>query len=188
MLRPGLPEGFLQEEEALSGRDGEGRDAYDLASSSSPVPVALVLVLRNLRVFGHFENALLLELVRSVRYVSLRPGEGLFRVGDPDSSMYVVESGAVRVFCSSEQQPKQELDMKMVRLKFFLHSATLQYIFQIIFMPGPAWRGHRKPTQLPGVPRWAAGVLQDRLGARHKGVQGHQDPVRRLPGRLPQVP
>ncbi len=95
--------GFLpdQEEEALS-RDGD-RDGRE-----SAVPVALVLVLRNLRVFGHFENALLLELVRSMEHVTLRPGERLFRVGDPDRNMFVVESGAVRVFCSEQmQQPER---------------------------------------------------------------------------------
>ncbi len=96
MLRPDLPADFLQEEEALS-RDGE-------RGIPEPIPEALVLVLRNLRVFGHFENALLLELVRSIEYVTLRPGERLFQLGDPDRNMYVVESGAVRVYCSERQQ------------------------------------------------------------------------------------
>ncbi len=92
MVRPDLPEEYLQEEES-----GEH-------SLRPEVPDALVLVLRNLRVFGHMENALQLELVRFIEYVSLRPGEQLFRVGEADTAMFVVESGAVKVHCSDRKQ------------------------------------------------------------------------------------
>ena len=104
MLRPDLPEGYLEEDFM---REGEEQDN---------IPVALVLVLKNLRVFGHFENTMLLELVRSIEYVTLRPGECLFRVGDPDRNMYVVESGALRVYCDNQGGGEErQIELKTVR-------------------------------------------------------------------------
>ena len=86
-LRPDLPSEYL-EEEGIRG---------DLGDDAEGVPEALVLVLKNLRVFGHFENTILLELMKNIEYVTLRANDYLFRVGDPDSGMFIVESGALSV-------------------------------------------------------------------------------------------
>ena len=86
-LRPDLPSEYL-EEEGVRG---------DLGDDAEGVPEALVLVLKNLRVFGHFENTILLELMKNIEYVTLRANDYLFRVGDPDSGMFIVESGALSV-------------------------------------------------------------------------------------------
>jgi len=109
MLRPDLPLAFLEEE----GGHWDG-------SSSGPegVPTSFVLVLKNLRVFGHVEHALLMELVKHMKHVTLRPGEFLFRVGEPDNQMYVVESGEVRVTCSPDfhisQVTQNKLDYRLL--------------------------------------------------------------------------
>ncbi len=111
MLRPDLPEEYLEEEGGSeSGRDG--------GPGGAGVPEALVLVLKNLRVFGHFDNAMLLELVRGIEHVTLRAGEFLFRVGDPDENMFVVESGSVSVFCEDQQHQREHgsvVELKQVK-------------------------------------------------------------------------
>ena len=70
-LRPDLPGGYLEEEG--STQDGE-------VGPGGGVPEALVLVLKSLRVFGHFEHSILLEIMKSIEYISLRQNDYLFKV------------------------------------------------------------------------------------------------------------
>ena len=94
-LRPDLPSEYLEEE----GVRGDLRDG----ANAEGVPEALVLVLKNLRVFGHFENTILLELMKNIEHVTLRANDYLFKVGDPDSGMFIVESGALSVCYESSE-------------------------------------------------------------------------------------
>ena len=47
--------------------------------------------------FGHFDKVIFLELVKSIETLNLASGQYLFRVGEPDEFIYVVQSGKLHV-------------------------------------------------------------------------------------------
>jgi len=61
------------------------------------LPAELMFMLRNVRVLGHFEKPIFLELCRFMESRLVPAGEYIFRVGDADDSIYVVQSGRVEV-------------------------------------------------------------------------------------------
>jgi len=61
------------------------------------LPAELMFMLRNVRVLGHFEEPIFLELCRFMESRHVPAGEHIFRVGDADDSIYVVQSGRVEV-------------------------------------------------------------------------------------------
>lgn len=50
------------------------------------------------RVFGHLEKPFFLELCKFMESVKVHGGDYLFKVGDEDNCIYVVQSGLVEVF------------------------------------------------------------------------------------------
>lgn len=98
-LMPDLPEEFyLEEDVSESGSIGRGENE---------IPRALYLVLKSLRVFGHVDFSLFVELMKDIQYVTLRPNEYLFKIGEPDENMYIVDSGRLNVFRTSEEPSGQ---------------------------------------------------------------------------------
>jgi len=64
------------------------------------MPQQLRYVLQNMRVFGHFEHPIFLELVKQIEYMTVSTNQYLFKVGDPDENIFIVQSGMVNVHAS----------------------------------------------------------------------------------------
>jgi len=58
------------------------------------------------RVFGHFERPVFLELCKSLESKLIHAGTYLFRIGDADDSLYVVQKGLLHVFITDEVNAK----------------------------------------------------------------------------------
>ena len=99
--RADLPDAYLKEDEV-----GEEQN----------LPLALLLVLKNMRVFGQFDNKIFVELMKSIEYINLRPNNHLFRVGDPDENMYIVESGRLNVYSNPSGIQAGELELNSQQL------------------------------------------------------------------------
>ncbi|KAF3696224.1 Patatin-like phospholipase domain-containing protein 7 [Channa argus] len=64
---------------------------------NSHLPSEVLYMLKNVRVLGHFEKPVFLELCRHMELIKLHQGEGLFRPGDTDDSIYVVQDGRLEL-------------------------------------------------------------------------------------------
>ncbi|XP_061173760.1 patatin-like phospholipase domain-containing protein 7 isoform X2 [Saccostrea echinata] len=75
-------------------------DTCDIDDSEQRLPSEVLYMLRSTRIFGHFEKPLFLNLVKHMESKILRCGEYLFRIGDLDDSIYVVQEGHINVSIS----------------------------------------------------------------------------------------
>ncbi|XP_067320194.1 patatin-like phospholipase domain-containing protein 6 isoform X3 [Anolis sagrei] len=79
---------------------------FDVANSHLPSEV--LYMLKNVRVLGHFEKPLFLELCKHMTFQQCQQGEYVFRPGQPDTSIYVVQDGKLELYLS-EQDGKETL-------------------------------------------------------------------------------
>lgn len=77
---------FLEENEAVSDPPNDS------------LPSEVVYMVKSIRVFGLFDKPVFLELCKYIQVVTLQEEEYLFKIGDPDDSIYVLQSGRVKVF------------------------------------------------------------------------------------------
>ncbi|XP_017307857.1 patatin-like phospholipase domain-containing protein 7 isoform X2 [Ictalurus punctatus] len=105
---------------------------YDVQNSHLPSEV--LYMLKNVRVLGHFEKPLFLELCRHMVFVELQQGEGLFRPGDTDDSIFVVQNG--RLDLCVNQNDGTELVVKHVLPGDSVHS-LLSILDVITGYPAP---------------------------------------------------
>lgn len=66
--------------------------------SDDRMPPDALYMLQSIRVFGHFEKPVFLKLCKNTEILNLTAGSYLFKVGDRDENVYVVQSGKINVF------------------------------------------------------------------------------------------
>ncbi|XP_047533739.1 neuropathy target esterase sws isoform X2 [Vanessa atalanta] len=84
----------------------------DLTSDDRVPPDALYM-LHSIRVFGHFEKPVFLMLCKHTEILNLPAGSFLFKVGDTDENVYVVQTGRVNVYITNHDGTS--LSLKIVR-------------------------------------------------------------------------
>uniref|UniRef100_A0A8C3DMW5 lysophospholipase n=1 Tax=Corvus moneduloides TaxID=1196302 RepID=A0A8C3DMW5_CORMO len=105
---------------------------FDVASSHLPSEV--LYMLKNVRVLGHFEKPLFLELCKHMVFQQCQQGEDVFRPGQPDTSIYVLQEGKLELLLT--ETDGKETVMKEVFPGDSVHS--LLSILDVI-------TGHQRP-------------------------------------------
>ncbi|KAG7202507.1 hypothetical protein KM043_017071 [Ampulex compressa] len=62
------------------------------------VPPDALYMLQSIRVFGHFEKPVFLKLCKHTEIMNLPAGSTLFKIGDPDENLFIVQQGLVNVY------------------------------------------------------------------------------------------
>ncbi|XP_029470328.1 patatin-like phospholipase domain-containing protein 7 isoform X3 [Rhinatrema bivittatum] len=109
-------------------------DLTEFDVKNSHLPSEVLYMLKNVRVLGHFEKPLFLELCKHMVFVHFLEGEHVFRPGEMDNSIYVVQEGKLEV-CVQESDGT-EMVVKEVLPGDSVHS--LLSILDVI-------TGHPKP-------------------------------------------
>ncbi|XP_018566275.1 neuropathy target esterase sws isoform X1 [Anoplophora glabripennis] len=74
----------------------------DMLNDDRMPPDALYM-LQSIRVFGHFEKPVFLKLCKHTEIINVSAGAYLFRIGDPDENVYIVQSGKLNVFITGSE-------------------------------------------------------------------------------------
>ncbi|KAM6188669.1 patatin-like phospholipase domain-containing protein 6 isoform 4-T4 [Sarcoramphus papa] len=105
---------------------------FDVANSHLPSEV--LYMLKNVRVLGHFEKPLFLELCKHMVFQQCQQGDYVFCPGQPDTSIYVLQDGKLELFLT--EPDGKETVMKEVFPGDSVHS--LLSILDVI-------TGHQRP-------------------------------------------
>lgn len=73
---------------------------------NNDLPSALINLIRSVKVFGYFDQKIILEMCKYMETKTVYANNYLFKIGDPDDSIYVVESGRVHVYITDEKGRK----------------------------------------------------------------------------------
>ncbi|XP_014385178.1 PREDICTED: patatin-like phospholipase domain-containing protein 7 [Myotis brandtii] len=136
-------------------------DLTEFDVKNSHLPLEVLYMLKNVRVLGHFEKPLFLELCKHMVFMQLLEGEHVFRPGEPDTSIYVVQDGRLEV-CIQDADGS-EVAVKEVLAGDSVHS--LLSILDVITVSAPP----APRAQQPGPPPRT-------VGHRRRGPGGRASP------------
>ena len=84
-------------------------------SDDGKFPRTLMIVFRNLRVFGHFDSKIFDELIKHIETSHMKANDSLFKIGESDDWMYIVDSGAVNVYSTSKDPRTGEVQTNILK-------------------------------------------------------------------------
>uniref|UniRef100_A0A1B6E580 Neuropathy target esterase sws n=1 Tax=Clastoptera arizonana TaxID=38151 RepID=A0A1B6E580_9HEMI len=74
----------------------------DVSKDDGKVPPDAFYMLQSIRVFGHFDKPIFLKLCKHTEILNLPAGAYLFKIGDADENVYVVQSGRVNLYLRND--------------------------------------------------------------------------------------
>ncbi|XP_011269087.1 neuropathy target esterase sws isoform X2 [Camponotus floridanus] len=77
------------------------------------VPPDALYILQSIRVFGHFEKPVFLKLCKHTEIMNLSAGSTLFKIGDPDENLFIVQQGLVNVYITGSDG--SQISLKIVK-------------------------------------------------------------------------
>ncbi|XP_078685260.1 patatin-like phospholipase domain-containing protein 7 isoform X2 [Branchiostoma floridae x Branchiostoma belcheri] len=126
-------------------------------SGESHLPPEVMYMLNSVRVFGHFEKPMFLELCRHMETISINEGDMLFKVGQPDDSIFVVVQGKLTVYIT--EKDGTEMQMKEVLAGDSVHS-LLSILDVITGYPAPYKTVSCRAMEKSTILRLPANALQ----------------------------
>uniref|UniRef100_A0A8D0LC30 lysophospholipase n=1 Tax=Sphenodon punctatus TaxID=8508 RepID=A0A8D0LC30_SPHPU len=133
-------------------------DLTEFDVKNSHLPSEVLYMLKNVRVLGHFEKPLFLELCKHMFFVQLHEGEYIFRPGQLDNSIYVVQDGKLEV-CIQENDGT-EVVVKEVLAGDSVHS-LLSILDVITGHPAPYKTVSARAATPSTILRLPANAFQD---------------------------
>ncbi|XP_039575858.1 patatin-like phospholipase domain-containing protein 7 isoform X2 [Passer montanus] len=133
-------------------------DLTEFDVKNSHLPSEVLYMLKNVRVLGHFEKPLFLELCKHMFFVQLHEGEYIFRPGQLDDSIYVVQDGKLEV-CLQESDGT-EVVVKEVLAGDSVHS-LLSILDVITGHPAPYKTVSARAASPSTILRLPASAFQD---------------------------
>ncbi|XP_063001036.1 patatin-like phospholipase domain-containing protein 7 isoform X2 [Elgaria multicarinata webbii] len=133
-------------------------DLTEFDVKNSHLPSEVLYMLKNVRVLGHFEKPLFLELCKHMVFVQLHEGEYIFRPGQLDNSIYVVQDGKLEV-CIQESDGT-EMVVKEVLAGDSVHS-LLSILDVITGHPAPYKTVSARAATPSTILRLPANAFQD---------------------------
>lgn len=101
LVKKELPAAYLEEHPYSTGK-------------GPTLPPEVLSMMRAIRVFGHLEEPVFLELCRQMISIEVHLGEHLFQPGDADDSVYMVQKGRILVYVI-DPETNRELPLKEVK-------------------------------------------------------------------------
>lgn len=74
----------------------------NISNNCQNIKFEILSILFSSRVFGYLDEKIILEMCKYMETKVVYAGNYLFKIGDPDDSIYVVESGKIQVYITDE--------------------------------------------------------------------------------------